>query len=157
MNPWPKRPVIYEINAWTWLRELSRKYRRPVTLETVPVEEWDSLAAWGFDAVWLMGVWERSPAGIRVARRHPGLQGEFRRALSDFTPDDVVGSPYCVHRYVVDEHLGGPEGLLAARWALKGRGMRLVLDFVPNHVARDHPWLLEHPEYFVRGRLRLWT
>ena len=151
MNPWPKHPVIYEINAWTWLRELSRKYRQPITLKTVPAEEWDALAAWGFDAVWLMGVWERSPAGIRVARGHQGLQGDFRRALSDFTPDDVVGSPYCVHRYVVDEHLGGPDGLIAARWALANRGMRLVLDFVPNHVAPDHPWVLEHPEYFIRG------
>ena len=29
--------------------------------------------------------------------------------------------------------------------------MRLILDFVPNHVAPDHPWTVEHPEYFVRG------
>ena len=56
MNPWPKHPVIYEINAWTWLHELSRKYRRSITLKTVPAEEWDALAVWGFDAVWLMGV-----------------------------------------------------------------------------------------------------
>jgi glycosidase len=151
MRSWPKHPVIYEINAWTWLEELSRRHRRPITLETVPAREWDALAAGGFDAVWLMGVWERSPAGIRVASAHPGLQEDFRRALPDFTPADIVGSPYCVRRYVADERLGGPEGLLAARWALKGRGMRLVLDFVPNHVAPDHPWVLEHPEYFIRG------
>ena len=31
------------------------------------------------------------------------------------------------------------------------RGVGLVLDFVPNHVAPDHPWAIEHPEYFVRG------
>jgi hypothetical protein len=30
-------------------------------------------------------------------------------------------------------------------------GMRLILDFVPNHVAPDHPWTGEHPEYFIRG------
>jgi len=151
MSPWPRNPVIYEINAWTWLRELSRKHRRAVTLETIPVKEWDALASWGFHAVWLMGVWERSPADIRLARAHQGLQADFRRALPDFTPDDVVGSPYCVHRYVVDDHLGGLEGLVAARWALANRGMRLVLDFVPNHVAQDHPWILEHPEYFIQG------
>jgi glycosidase len=151
MRPWPEHPVIYEINTWTWMHDLSQKHRRVVTLETVPVEEWDTLASWGFDAVWLMGVWERSPAGIRVARAHQGLQADFRRALPDFTPDDVVGSPYCVRRYTVDAHLGGPEGLVAARWALANRGMRLVLDFVPNHVAPDHPWILAHPEYFIRG------
>jgi glycosidase len=151
VSPWPKHPVIYEINAWTWLRGLGRKCRRRVTLGTVPMEEWDALAAWGFDAVWLMGVWERSPVGIQVARAHQALQADFRRALPDFTSEDVVGSPYCVHRYVVDEHLGGPEELVAARWALANRGMRLVLDFVPNHVAQDHPWILAHPEYFIRG------
>jgi hypothetical protein len=64
---------------------------------------------------------------------------------------DNVGSPYCVHRYVVDAHLGGPEGLAAARRQLGARGLRLVLDFVPNHVAPDHPWVGEHPEYFVQG------
>ena len=76
---------------------------------------------------------------------------EFRRALPDFEPEDNVGSPYCVRRYVVDDHLGGPEGLAIARLELSNRGMNLILDFVPNHVAPDHPWVAEHPEYFIRG------
>jgi hypothetical protein len=29
--------------------------------------------------------------------------------------------------------------------------MNLILDFVPNHVAPDHPWVTEHPEYFIQG------
>ena len=98
-----------------------------------------------------MGVWERSPAGIRIARELPVLQEEYRRVLPDVTPDDVAGSPYCVHRYVVDKQLGGPKGLAKARKELAKRGMRLILDFVPNHVAPDHPWVLEHPEYFIQG------
>ncbi|HTX54956.1 MAG TPA: hypothetical protein VMD08_16245, partial [Candidatus Baltobacteraceae bacterium] len=148
---WPVRPLIYEINAWTWLDELSRKHGRPIRLDSVPEEEWDALAQWGFDGVWLMGVWERSPAGRAIARAHPGLLEDYRRALPDYTAEDVVGSPYCVHRYVVDARLGGPEGLRAVRRALAGRGLRLLLDFVPNHVARDHPWVAAHPEYLVRG------
>jgi hypothetical protein len=151
VRPWPKHPSIYEINAWVWLGEQSRKAGRVLTLASVPDREWDAIAALGFDAVWLMGVWERSPAGIALANRNESLLGDFRRALPDFRADDNVGSPYCVRRYVVDAHLGGREGLAKAREALSRRGVRLVLDFVPNHVAPDHPWVSEHPDYFIRG------
>ncbi|OGB94555.1 MAG: alpha-amylase [candidate division NC10 bacterium RBG_16_65_8] len=148
---WPKQPVIYEINAWVWLYELSQRLGRPVTLASVPAEAWDALGGVHADAVWLMGVWERSPVGVRVASAHEGLQMDFRRALPDFTPEDNVGSPYCVRRYVVDPHLGGPEGLAVARRDLAARGLRLLLDFVPNHVAPDHPWVAVHANYFIRG------
>jgi len=151
MKPWPKHPVIYEINTWVWLDELSRQHQRAVDLGTVPAEEWDRLAALGFDAVWFMGVWERSPAGIEISMRNPGLVADFKRALPDFTAADNVGSPYCVRRYIVDPRLGGPKGLATARSRLRKRGLRLILDFVPNHVAPDHPWVTEHPEYLVQG------
>ena len=98
-----------------------------------------------------MGVWERSAVGISIANENKNLLSDFRRALPDFRPDDNVGPPYCVRRYVVDQHLGGPEGLALARRELSKRGMNLILDFVPNHVAPDHPWAAEHPEYFIRG------
>jgi len=151
MESWAKHPVLYEVNTWVWLWELSRKYRRPVFLRNVPAEEWDSVADLRVDAVWLMGIWERSPAGRRVALANEGLREEFRRALPDYTLGDVIGSAYCVRRYRVDEHLGGPEGLAEARKKLADRGIRLILDFVPNHLAIDHPWVFEHPEYFIQG------
>ena len=121
MKAWPKHPVIYEINTWVWLRELAQKYHRPIDLCSVPTEEWEQLASLGFDAVWFMGVWERSPAGIDIAQRNQGLLEDFRRALPDFSAEDNVGSPYCVRRYVVDERLGGPAGLGAAREMLAAR------------------------------------
>jgi hypothetical protein len=120
-------------------------------LSSVPSAEWDAIAAYGFDGVWFMGVWERSPTGIAIANQNKGLLDDFRRALPDFSSEDNVGSPYCVRRYVVDQHLGGPQGLADARQELSKRGMNLILDFVPNHVAPDHPWVTDHPEYFIRG------
>ena len=105
-------PFIYEINTWVWLRELG------VGLADVPVEEWDAIAGHEFDAVWLMGVWERSPAGVEIALQNDGLVQSFQRALPDLTRADVVGSPYCIRDYKVAAELGGDEGLAAAREAL---------------------------------------
>ena len=117
----------------------------------MPAAEWDAIAALGFDAVWLMGVWERSPAGIGIALQNDGLTESFREALPDVTAEDVVGSPYCIRDYTVAGFLGGAKGLASARKALAKRGLKLILDFVPNHVAPDHPWTEAHPEYFVQG------
>lgn len=150
-STWPRYPVVYEINTWVWLADLSRKYGKRIDLASIPSAEWDAISAYGFDAVWLMGVWERSPAGIAIANQNQGLLADFKRALHDFHSDDNVGSPYCVRRYVVDQHLGGSEALATAREELAKRGMNLLLDFVPNHVAPDHPWVGKHPEYFIRG------
>jgi Alpha amylase, catalytic domain len=151
MPTWPRYPTIFEINTCVWLSSLSQKYGTSLNLERVPAREWDSLAEFGFDAVWLMGVWERSPAGIAIANRNSTLLDDFRRVLPHFRASDNVGSPYCVRRYVVDRQFGGPRGLEIARKELAKRNMRLLLDFVPNHVAPDHPWVTAHPEYFIRG------
>ena len=31
------------------------------------------------------------------------------------------------------------------------RDIELMLDFVPNHTAPDHPWVRTHPDYYVQG------
>ncbi len=103
---WSAHPRIYEINTWVWLGELSRKSGRPITLKNVPKQEWDAIARLRVDAVWFMGVWERSPAGLAIARANPSLMTDCRRALPDVMDRDIVGSPYCVRRYVVDAGAG---------------------------------------------------
>ena len=137
------RPAIYEINTAVWLGGHS--------LADVPARRWDAIAALGIDAVWLMGVWERSPAGLEIALGEPGLMASFEATLGELREGDVIGSPYCVRRYVVDERFGGRAGLAVARRELAARGMQLILDYVPNHVAPDHPWVTERPACFVRG------
>lgn len=151
VGKWPSHPVIYEINTWVWLDELCRRYRTPISLANVPDAGWDAITAWSPDAVWLMGVWERSARGREIAINNENLLESCREALPDLTLDDMLGSPYCVRGYRVDAHLGGPEGLAKAREQLAQRGAKLILDLVPNHVAPDHPWVEEHPNYFLQG------
>jgi glycosidase len=145
------QPFIYEINAWPWLEAISRNEDKTIDLGSVPGHYWDDIADLGFDGVWLMGVWRRSPAGIAIALTNDNLRASFEAAIPDWQPYDVVGSPYCVRDYVVDDHFGGRDGLAGAREALDGRGLGLILDFVPNHVAPDHPWTTVKPEVFVSG------
>ncbi len=148
---WPEHPVVHEVFTWVWLADLERIAGRPMTLADVPDDVWDDVARPGIDAVWLMGVWQRSPLGAAIARSEPSMVDAQRAALDDGTDADVVGSAYCIRDYVVDDRLGGDEALTAARAALAARGVRLVLDFVPNHVAPDHPWVRSRPELFVHG------
>jgi hypothetical protein len=151
MTGWPDAPVIYEVNTAIWLGDLSRAAGRRVTLADVGASGWDAVTPPGVDAVWLMGVWERSPAGLALANANTRLQASFRDALPDLRPEDVIGSPYCVRRYVADTTFGGPEALAVARATLAARGIRLLLDYVPNHVAPDHPWVRSRPQLFVQG------
>jgi hypothetical protein len=152
METWPKYPTVYEINAWVWLHELSRAQGRALTLDEVPRTELERLAAERrFDALWLMGVWERSPGARQISRTHPGLLEEYSRALPNYTEEDVVGSPYAIRVYRVDAALGGDEGLSELRARMRELGLRLILDFVPNHMAIDHPWVNRHPERLVEG------
>jgi Alpha amylase, catalytic domain len=147
----PPRPTVYEINTAVWLERLGRGGGRPLTLDEVPGAQWDALAALPVDAVWLMGVWQRSPEGLRIALSNPELDAGNRVALPDLSPDDVIGSPYCVRDYVVEERFGGQAALAAARAALGERGLGLILDYVPNHVAPDHDWTREQPDCLLAG------
>lgn len=122
-----------------------------MTLASVPEAAWDAVLPPGTDAVWLMGVWQRSPYAAR--RAHEVWADQARELLPDLVDADVPGSPYAVRSYTVDDHLGGDAGLAVAREQLAARGVRLVLDHVPNHVAVEHPWVAQHPDVTVTGRL----
>ncbi|MHA1746517.1 MAG: alpha-amylase family glycosyl hydrolase, partial [Promethearchaeota archaeon] len=149
-DQWGSHPLIYEVNTWPWLAYLSKKYSRTITLLNVPEDVFTNDFA-PFDAVWLMGVWTRSPSGTDIAKNHTGLLAEYKEALPDFSLEDVVGSPYSIYQYEVDPHLGGQEELETFSAVLHQYGKKLILDFVPNHVAVDHEWSINHPEYFLHG------
>ena len=150
-GPWPKYPLLYEINTRVWLAELATRAGRPMMLDQVPDEELELIAGHGFHAVWLMGVWTTGAAPISLARGHSELQAEYKRALPDVTTEDVIGSPYAISEYRVADRLGGPVALAGLRERLARHGMRLMLDFVCNHTAFDHPLVLNRPDIFING------
>src|SRR5579864_3342353 len=155
MMPHARHPTLYEINTRVRLRELGQTQGKGkgvgVTLDRVTDAELDRIKALGFDWVWLMGVWRTGPAGRRVSLSQPRWIEGFRRLLPDLTDDDVCGSPYAVAGYDVHPDFGGNDALLRFRQKLSDRGVRLMLDFVPNHTALDHPWVQAHPEFYVHG------
>ncbi len=144
-------PHLYEINTWPWLEKMSLQQKRQIQLGDVPDSVWDGIAARGFNIVWLMGVWRRSPESRRQNVEDPANFAKFSAALPGWTAADVISSPYAVTGYVPDARIGPWEAIDLVRKKLHARGMALYLDFVGNHTALDHPWTREHPEYYVLG------
>ncbi len=142
-------PHLYEINALIFLRRMSAKHGRQLSLASIPQEEWQELARQGFDLIWLMGVWKRSPEARKLALASADLRRYGNEVLPGWNKDDVLGSPYAVHDYVLDPALGAEGDLARVKVAVNRAGMGLILDFVPNHLALDHPWTRAHPERFV--------
>ncbi|MDD4004728.1 MAG: alpha-amylase family glycosyl hydrolase [Elusimicrobiaceae bacterium] len=144
-------PHILEINIRTWLNHLRGKYGAEISLVSIPEHEWLAFKRLGFDAVWLMGVWTPSPAAREIARQHEPILENIRKISPDFKVEDVDASPYAVYDYRLNPALGKPDELSLLHGKLNGMGLKLILDFVSNHLARDHAFLSECPECFIRG------
>lgn len=147
----PRYPSLYQINTRVWLTELSRQIGKPATLDDIPDAELDQLAEQGFDWIWLLSVWQTGADGQRVSRSNPEWRREFQETLPDLREEDIAGSGFAITGYSVDARLCGDPGLARLRERLRKRGLRLLLDFVPNHTALDHPWVEDHPDYYVAG------
>ena len=144
-------PLLYQINTRVWLTELSRALGKRANLDDIADAELDRIAELGFDWVWLLSVWQTGPLAQAISRANPQWGREFAATLPDLKDDDIAGSGFAIQGYTVHRDLGGDAALARLRQRLQQRGLKLMLDFVPNHMAPDHPWVDEHPEYFVRG------
>jgi len=148
----PSGQSVYEISARPWLYALSQKYGRNISrLSDVPTEELKNISAQGFDYLWLMGVWHLGPYGLNYDRTNAGLLQHYKEVLPDYTSADIIGSPYAVTNYTLNPELGSIDDLVAFRKKLQSLGLKLMLDFVPNHTAVDCPWTSNNPNYYVRA------
>jgi glycosidase len=133
---WMPRVVLIAKQTYVWLDQLSQRYGRLVRrLDQVPDEELDRLAGQGFNCLWLIGLWERSPASQNIKRRRGNAEAE--------------ASAYALRDYRIADALGGEQALDTLRQNALARGLRLAADMVPNHTGLDSEWVAEHPERFV--------
>jgi hypothetical protein len=146
-----KALALYQINTRIFLFELGQRAGRSATLADMPDETLDRIAELGFDWVWFLGVWQTGEAGQIVSRTQPAWREEYGKVLPDFQDDDVCGSPFAIVGYTAHADFGGPASLARLRERLHARGLRLLLDFVPNHTALDHAWVSRRPEFYIQG------
>ena len=147
----PNYPSLYQINTRVWLTELSQGLNRKATLDDIPDNELDKLAEMGFDWIWFLSVWRTGELARKVSRYNPEWRLDFERTLPDLSEEDIAGSGFAITGYTVHPDIGGDAALQRLRNRLGERGLKLMLDFVPNHMGPDHPWVEEHPDYFVHG------
>jgi len=153
-----RSPVVYQISTRPWLYELAQAgipancgddRTDYVCLRDVPDAEWQKIKDDSTDMVWLMGVWQLGLEGLQVAFDCSGCRTWYESQVPDLTDDDVIGSPYAVQDYTLNSDIGNDEDLDAVKAKLNSMGMGLMVDFVPNHFARDSVLFENHPEAFI--------
>jgi hypothetical protein len=133
---WMPNVVMIAKSTYVWLAQLSRQYGWPIErLDQIPDEELELLARRGLNALWLIGVWERSRASQTIKR----MRGQ----------SDAVASAYSLYDYRIADDLGGDYAYNNLRERAARYGVRLASDMVPNHMGIDSPWVVEHPEWFL--------
>ncbi|MDN8614910.1 alpha-amylase family glycosyl hydrolase [Variovorax ginsengisoli] len=144
-------PALYQLNTRVFLTALSQSLGRAATLDDIADAELDRLSGMGFDWLWLLSVWQTGEAAQRISRSNPAWRREFEHTLPDLREEDIAGSGFAIKDYRVHRDLGGDAALARLRSRMRQRGLRLMLDFVPNHMALDHPWTDERPDCFVHA------
>ncbi|MCX8111022.1 MAG: alpha-amylase family glycosyl hydrolase [Syntrophorhabdaceae bacterium] len=133
---WMPRLVLIAKNIYVWLDQLSKKYGYHIAkINEIPDEELDILKNQGFSGLWLIGIWERSPASQRIKQ----LCGN----------PEAVASAYSLFDYQIAYDLGGEEAYNNLKERAWSRGIRLASDMVPNHVGIYSKWVIEHPDWFI--------
>ncbi len=134
---WMPHLVLIAKSTYVWLHQLSVKYGRTISrLDEIPDEELEVLARWGFTGLWLIGIWERSPASRKIKQ----LTGN----------PEAASSAYSIHDYLIAGELGGHEAFENLKARAYRYGIRMATDMVPNHMGISSKWTIEHPDWFLQ-------
>ena len=134
---WMPSLVLMAKSVYVWLHQLSVKYGRDIwRLDQIPDEELEILARWGFTGLWLIGIWERSPASKTIKRMTGNPEAE--------------ASAYSIYDYIIASELGGEEAFDNLKARAMRFGIRMATDMVPNHMGVYSRWVMEHPDWFIQ-------
>jgi hypothetical protein len=142
-------PSIYQINTRLLLSRLSKSGKR-AQLKDIPTKYWKWLHKKGMDYVWLMGVWNTNEKGFEVERQEWEID-KYQSVLPDFKEEDLRGSPYAIDQYILDPQMGENGNLLHLKKVINAAGLKLILDFVPNHFGAHSSLIKSNPELFMQG------
>lgn len=144
-----EHPYLYLINTRLWINQLTKKYEKPITIDKIPDNEWQPLFD-RYDYFWFMGIYKESEASRQHAQK---WSFQSRYALPDLDPNkDVAASPFAIPEY-------SPNTLIVKDWEswdemldyLHSNNKKVIIDFVPNHLALDCELAKTHPQYFIQG------
>jgi len=141
-------PFLYELNTRVWLNRFNQENKK-AKLTDIPKEYWDDLIQKKFDYVWLMGIWSLCSLTIDKYCFEPGLVKSYDRALKGWKHEDVIGSPFAVDVYKINPKIGDLNSLLELKSYLNKNGIKLILDFVPNHFSAASRILKSNPGIFL--------
>jgi glycosidase len=136
-SDWMPNVVLLAKSTLVWLHQLSRQYGREIrTLDQIPDEELDQMASRGFNALWLIGLWERSDASRQIKHRCGN--------------PDAAASAYALYNSEIAWGIGGWDALQQLKERCARLGIRLASDMVPNHTGIDSEWVHNHPDWYLQ-------
>ena len=144
---------LYEITTRPYLYLLSQKLNKQCTIRDIPESEFDDWKNKGFEWVWFMGVWELGPSGLKHDQEDQGCINGYNENCPGWTKDDVIGSPYAIVKYSFNPSIGTIDDFRWVREQLHKRGMKLMLDFVPNHSAFEAPEIVSKKNFYIYTNL----
>jgi len=148
--------TIYEINTRVWVKRFAQSNITPKLID-IPSDYWKSLVDKGIKYVWLMGIWETVPDTIEKYCFDDGLISEYVKALPDWKPEDVIGSPYAIDNYKINKTLASSSEFIQLKENLNKLGLKIILDFIPNHFHAETSLLQTNPEIFLTGDEKLFA
>ncbi len=140
-------PKLYEINTRVWIKRFGEKS----TLNTIPLDVFQKLADKGINIIWLMGIWKTCTSTVEKYCFEIDLISAYNNSLKDWHKEDIIGSPFAIDKYEVNPLLGNLNELLELKFSLNKMGLKLFLDFIPNHFSADSTLIKTIPKIFLEA------